>query len=153
MKRRRKLQGSFTQMNRGSALDRSVINTCTFEKMFLHILTKIRKNHTLDVVAPYLSNFRECLTDDRKQPDDRASEKKPAAECVEDPRHVDLFRDKHGEETIHKTFEVRDGIYHSSDVKTAYHSLHHSDSHSSGIFSQVIVWVQEGPLLLFPGKF
>lgn len=100
LKRRRKLQGSFTQMNRGSALD------------------------------------RECLTDDRKQPDDRASEKKPAAECVEDPRHVDLFRDKHGEETIHKTFEVRDGVDHSSDLKTAYHSLHHSDSHSSGIFSQ-----------------
>jgi len=83
---------------------------------------------------------REFLDDDRKHPSDTDSGKMTATEaaCVDDDRHVklDLSTDQDCEEVFLTHDESNACVKPASDKKPIHNSLHHSDSHSSGIFSQ-----------------
>ena len=81
-------------------------------------------------MANHLSNSREYLNDDRKHPFDKVSRKLTGGtDCVDDDGH-----DPDCEEVFLPNSENTE-----RKTKTRQHSLHHSDSRSSGIFSQVII--------------
>ena len=63
-----------------------------------------------------------------------------APECVDGDRHVkwDFSSDQNCDEVFLTNIESNTSVKQPSDAKSAHNSLHHSDSHSSGIFSQVI---------------
>ena len=84
------------------------------------------------MISNYLLNIREFSNDVRKHHSDKKSRKVTAApSCVDDneqdPDCDDVFLPNI--ETIERKTKTRHG------------SLHHSDSRSSGIFSQVIIIV------------
>ena len=82
-------------------------------------------------LASYLSIFREYLNIDKKHHSDKDSTKLTAASaCKDDDGQGELDQDS--EDVFLPNIENVD-----KKSKTVHHSLQHSDSHSSGIFSQV----------------
>ena len=94
-------------------------------------------------LASYLSIFREYLNIDKKHHSDKDSTKLTAASaCKDDDRQGELDQDS--EDVFLPNIENID-----KKSKTVHHSLQHSDSHSSGIFSQVINFLVVYMTLIF----
>ena len=84
----------------------------------------------------YLSNFRESLSPDKEPPNDRVSREMTASKAENRRRHVkwDFTTDPDSEDVFLNNDESLAATYRS---RPNHRGLHHSDSHSSGIFSQV----------------